>query len=84
MAPLAPGVTEAGANVQPKSLGRPAHVKFTALLNEPDCGVTVTLTVPLPPVLRATAFGLAPKLKVGVLTGVVVVQLSATFTGAET
>ena len=33
---LAPGITDAGENEQPKLPGSPEHVSATALLNEPD------------------------------------------------
>lgn len=69
MAPLAPGVTEAGENVQPKPTGSPEQVKFTGLLNDPDWGVTLTLRVTLPPELRVTEEGLAPRVNVALLLG---------------
>lgn len=87
-------MTEAGANVQPKPAGRPEHVKLTALLNDPEFGVTVTLTVPLPPGVRVTEDGVAPRLNValpvaggvlggGVLGGVLAGQFKVNFTGPE-
>jgi hypothetical protein len=82
VATLAPGVTEAGANVQPKPAGSPEQVKFTALSNDPDCGVTLTLTVPLPPALRVTEEGLAPRFSVALVLGTPP-QVNVNFTGPE-
>lgn len=83
VAPLDPGVTDAGANVQPKPAGNPEHVKFTALLNEPECGVTLTLTIPLPPGLSVTEDGVAPRLNVVVLPLGAAAQLKVNFTGPD-
>lgn len=82
MAALAPGVTEAGANAQPKLAGSPEQVRLTALLNDPDCGVTVTFTTPLCPAFTVTEEGLAPRVKVALGLGGGA-QLSVNFTGAE-
>jgi hypothetical protein len=40
---------EAGANEQARPWGSPAQVKAIALLNVPDVGVAVTVTLPDPP-----------------------------------
>lgn len=82
MAPLAPGVMEAGANVQPNPAGNPEQVNWTALLYEPDCGVAVTLTWPLPPALTLTEEGLAPRVKL-LVAGEAPAQLKVNLTGPE-
>lgn len=74
---------EAGANVQPKPAGNPEQVNWTALLYEPDCGVAVTLTLPLPPALMLTAEGVAPRVKL-LLSGEAPAQLKVNLTGPET
>lgn len=73
----------AGANVQPKSVGKPEHVNWTALLYEPDCGIAVTLTLPLPPALMLTAEGSVPRVKLLVVGGEAPAQLKVNLTGAE-
>ena len=59
LAALAPGVTDAGENEQLRVLGNPEHVSATAVLKEPDCGVTVTFMVPDAPGLIVIADGFA-------------------------
>jgi len=46
LAVLAPGTTELGANEHFKLLGRPEQASATAPSNEPDCGLTLTVTLP--------------------------------------
>ena len=63
--PLAPGVTELGANEQLRVCGSPEQVSATDLVKEPEFGLIVTLTMPLAPEERVSAEGLAIRFNVG-------------------
>lgn len=43
---MTPGVTEPGLNEQFKPDGSPEQVRATVLLNDPDVGATLTVSVP--------------------------------------
>jgi hypothetical protein len=45
----APGATSAGENEQANVDGRPEQERKTGLLNVPDCGFTITVTLPFFP-----------------------------------
>jgi len=62
LAVWAPGITDSGENEHFKLLGRPAHVRAIALLNDPDVGATVTVSFPDPPAAMVVEVGLAPRL----------------------
>lgn len=62
-----PGVTEAGAKEQLNPSGKPEQLSPTALLKDPELGVTVTVSVPDAPELIVTDEGLVPKLRVALL-----------------
>jgi len=57
----APGVTDPGANEHFKLLGSPEHVSSIALLKEPDCGATLTVSVPDAPEAMVIAEGVASR-----------------------
>jgi hypothetical protein len=67
LAVLAPGTTEPGANKHFKLMGRPEQVRATALSSEPDCGVTLTVTVPEPPAFSVIAGALTLRDNPGLL-----------------
>jgi hypothetical protein len=54
---------EAGANEQLRFAGRPVQVSPTALLNEPELGVTVTVNLLDPPESIVTAAGFVPRVR---------------------
>jgi hypothetical protein len=45
----APGVTDPGAKEHFKLPGSPEQVSAIALLKDPDCGATLTVSAPAPP-----------------------------------
>ena len=67
LTPLFPGVTELGANEQFKFSGNPAQESATALLKDPDCGVSITFVLALPLEDTVTAEGLAPSVRLPLL-----------------
>lgn len=81
LATFAPGVMDAGENEQLKSAGRPEHVSAIELLNEPECGVTVTVIFPLAPVEIVSAVGFAPRVKLPLLLSCV--QFKVKFTAPD-
>lgn len=56
---------EAGEKEHFRLLGPPLHESVIALLNEPDCGLAVTLKVPDCPLEIVTVSGEALKVKFG-------------------
>src|SRR4051812_27055227 len=60
LALLAPGTTEAGENEHFRLLGSPEQVSATELSNEPDCGVTFTVSLPELPIAIVIPDGLVP------------------------
>lgn len=58
---LAPGVMVTGEKEQLNELGRPAQESVMALLNAPDCGVAVTVSVADWPEASVSAAGDALK-----------------------
>jgi hypothetical protein len=58
----APGVTDPGANEHFKLLGSPEQVSAIALLKEPDCGATLTVSEPDAPKAMVIAEGVAPRM----------------------
>jgi hypothetical protein len=58
---LAPGVMVTGEKEQLNELGRPAQESVMALLNAPDCGVAVTVSVADWPEATVRAVGEAMK-----------------------
>jgi len=60
---LNPGTTESGENEHFRPLGRPEQVRAIALLNDPDVGATVTVSVPVPPDAMVVEEGLARRLR---------------------
>jgi hypothetical protein len=67
LAVFAPGMTELGANEHFKLPGRPGQVSITVLSNEPDCGVTLTVSVPEPPATSVIVGALTLRVNPGLL-----------------
>ena len=61
VAVLPPGMIEVGANEHFKLVGSPGQASATALSREPPCGVTLTVSIPEPPVVIAIDVGFAPR-----------------------
>jgi len=62
LAGVVPGTTEPGVNEHFKLLGSPEQASATALSNEPDCGLTLTVTLPDPPGARVIVGALTLRL----------------------
>lgn len=75
-------MTDAGENEQPRSAGKPEHVRATDELNEPEFGVTVTVIFPLAPAEIVNAEGFAPRVKLPLLV-LSCVQFSLIFTAPD-
>lgn len=67
LAVLAPGISELGANEHFRPLGRPEQLSDTAVSNAPDCGVTLTVTLPDAPAERAIVAALTLRVNPGLL-----------------
>jgi len=82
LAALAPGTTEAGAKEHFRVLGRPEQASETELSNEPDCGVTFTVSLPELPIAIVIPNGSVPIVSPELVLPVVV-QPRDTFTGDD-
>ena len=80
----APGVTDPGANKHFKLLGRFEQPSATALSSAPDCGVTLTVTMPEPPAARVIVGALRLRVNPGANTASSVLTIDATARSAAT